>query len=377
MTYDPEAPRILIVRLSAIGDCVMASPVAEALRQRFPRAHLAWAVGEKSRAVVQGNPFLDEVLLWHKGRLGFWKLLRQVRAGRFDIVLDMQGLLKSTALTWLSGAPRRLISPRFGRLARFSATEYVEHPPGFIYPPLRYLCWAASLGVTAELGVDAQLRVPVSEADRVTAQKLLEEHAITPQTTLIALNPGVSVENRKWPVSKFADAACLLARRVPDARFVVLGGPGDTADAARLQSTIGDQCWSAAGKLSLTGTAALLERCAVVLTNDTGPMHIAVAVNTPVVGVFGPVAAERRLPPALLAEGYHQGVQHNEPCRALGRPQCVRGEACACLGRVMPDEVAETIERVLRITKGRTSEPVRMQEPVRQEQVRQEQVRTL
>lgn len=344
---DPDAPRILIIRLSAIGDCVMASPVAQSLRQRYPGAFIAWAVQEKSRGVVEGNPHLDEVIVVKRGLQGWRDALQTVRARRFDVVLDLQGLLKSKPLMGLSGAPRRLVSPRFGRLSRWISTERVRHPSGFIYPPLRYICWAQALDAPAE---NPRLTVPFDDADRAAAHSLLDAAGVEEGALLIALNPGVSAANRKWPVEKFARAASLLAERHPEARFVALGGPQDADDAAYLGAKLGARCLSAAGKLSLRGTAALLERCTLLLSNDTGPLHIAVAVRTPVVGVFGPVAARLRLPPPEWGVPC-EGVERNAVCAMLGRPQCVGKGAdarCSCLASVSPEDVAAGAEKLLR-----------------------------
>jgi ADP-heptose:LPS heptosyltransferase len=321
----------------------MASPVAQALRESFPEAHIAWAVGEKSRAVVEGNSYIDEVLLWKSGWRGFLQIVSQVRQRRFDTVLELQGRPKSTLLMALSGAKRRLVSPRFGSLARILSTQLVEHPPGYIYPPLRYICWATALGATAQEPV---LSVPVSEADVSAADKLLgEAKADDAKVTWIGFNPGCSAPNRKWDIEKFAAAAQILAAQHSDAHFVICGGPQDVSDAQVIAAKLpAERVVVTAGKLNLRGTAALLGRCSAVITNDTGPMHMAVAMKTPVVGVFGPVEAARRLP----ARGLHIGVEHNEVCRLPNRPQCSKGGQCSCLQSVTAVEVAAAVSSVLK-----------------------------
>ena len=302
-----DAPRILIIRLSAIGDCVMASPLAQALRAHFPRAHIAWAVRDKSRAVVEGNPFIDEIIPWHGGLGGLPAAVKAVRAGRFDVVLETQGLLKSTLLMALSGAPQRLVSPRFGRLAKLLSTRIIEHPPGWIYPPERYLYWAKALG--APIPKKALLTVPQSEADRELAAKFLAAHNVREGELLIGLNPGCSAPARKWDVANFAAAAHLLLADFPDARFVLLGGPQDRDDSAQLGAQLPAQSViDAAGQLPLCASAALIGRLAVMLTNDTGPMHLAVAMQTPVVAVCGPIKAAHRLP-LHYPDTLHAGIE--------------------------------------------------------------------
>ncbi len=291
----PANPRILIIRLSAIGDCVMASPIPQALRAHFPDAHIAWAVRDKSRAVVSGNPCLDEIIPWHGGLGGLRGAAKLVRARRFDVVLETQGLIKSTLLMALSGAPHRLVSPRFGALSRALSTQIIEHPPGWIYPPDRYLYWAKALG--APLPQQTRLFVPQSDTDRAQAARFLSDNGVPDGALLIGINAGCSAPARKWSVLNFAAAANALAAQFPDARFVLLGSAQDCADTAQLLQALPPQrAFDAAGQLSLRASAALIARCAVLLTGDTGPMHLSVAVGTPVVAICGPIKAAHRLP---------------------------------------------------------------------------------
>ena len=302
-----DAPRILIIRLSAIGDCVMASPLAQALRAHFPDAHIAWAVRDKSRAVVEGNPFIDEIIPWHGGLSGLWPAVKLVRARRFDVVLETQGLIKSTLLMALSGAPQRLVSPRFGRLAKLFSTRIIEHPPGWIYPPERYLYWAKALG--APIPDRAILTVPQSAADIELAAQFLAGNDVTDDELLMGINPGCSAPARKWSVENFAAAAHLLMEEFPAARFVLLGGPQDRADTAQLGAALpAARVIDAAGALPLRASAALIGRLAVMLTNDTGPMHLAVAMQTPVVAICGPIKAAHRLP-LHYSDWLHVGLE--------------------------------------------------------------------
>ena len=340
----PRSPRILIVRLSAIGDCVMASPIAQSLRAHFPDAYIAWVVRDKCRAVVENNPYIDEIIPWHGGFGGLWGALRIVRARKFDVVLETQGLLKSTLLMALSGARQKLVSPRFGRLARLLSTQIIEHPPGWIYPPDRYLYWAKALG--APLPARTKLTVPIQDADEKSAAEFLLNHNIADETLLIGINAGCSAPNRKWSVENFAQTAQLLRADFPDARFVLLGGPQDREDTAQLMTLLPGVAVDAAGQMSLRASAALIEKCAVLLTGDTGPMHIAVAVETPVVAVCGPIAAAHRLPlhdPNTI----HIGIEANAGCRPPNRRKCDKNQSCACLAAIAPATVAQAARRAI------------------------------
>lgn len=285
----------------------MASPLAQTLRAHFPNAHIAWAVQDKSRAVVEGNPFINEIIAWHGGLSGLLAAAKHVRRGRFDVVLETQGLLKSTLLMALSGAPQRLVSPRFGALAKLFSTRVIEHPPGRIYPPDRYLYWAKALG--APIPAQARLTVPQSEADIELAAQFLAQHKVGADELLVGINAGCSAPARKWDVANFAAAAQLLLADFPNAKFVLLGGPQDREDAAQLSAALPSaKVINAAGALPLRATASLIARCALVLTNDTGPMHLSVAMQTPVVAICGPVRAANRLP-LHYPENIHVGLE--------------------------------------------------------------------
>lgn len=340
-----RSPRILIIRLSAIGDCVMASPLPQALRAHFPDAHIAWAVRDKCRAVVEGNPYLDEIIPWQGGLAGLWGAAKIVRQQHFDIVLDTQGLLKSTLLMALSGAPQKLVSPRFGWLSRRLATRIIEHPPGWIYPPVRYLYWAKALG--APLPDHAHLTIPITPQDERAARDFLSERGVEAGALLVGINAGCSASNRKWSVDNFAESARIIAAQWPAARFVLLGGPQDRADTALLMQRVPNAV-DAAGQLSLRASAALIQKCAVLLTGDTGPMHMAVAVGTPVVAICGPISAAHRLPlhdPATI----HVGIEANEQCQPPHQRRCNKKGECACLANVQPETVAQAALRALNL----------------------------
>ena len=339
----PGSPRILIIRLSAIGDCVMASPLPQALRAHFPNAYIAWAVRDRCRAVVEGNPYLDEIILWQGGLGGLFGAAKIVRQRRFDVVLDTQGLLKSTLLMALSGARHRLVSPRFGPLSKRLATRIIEHPPGWIYPPDRYLYWAKALG--APLPERARLMVPITPEDERAARDFLSANGVAADALLIGINAGCSALNRKWSVENFAHSAQIIADEMPAARFVLLGGPQDRADTARLLQLVPNAI-DAAGQLSLRASAALIQKCAVLLTGDTGPMHIAVAVETPVVAVCGPIPAAHRLP-LHDPDTIHVGIEANAQCQPPHRRRCDKNGVCACLALVQPATVAQAALRAL------------------------------
>jgi lipopolysaccharide heptosyltransferase II len=285
-----ESVRILVIRLSAIGDCVLASPVPRALRARFPRAHITWVVEARASEVVAGAPEVDEVLIWHERPTrahGLVRALREVRARDWDIALDLQGLAKAGLFLAGSGARRRITGSRSKSLARLAATEIVaeSHPPP--HAVRCYLRRAAALGLGET--EDLRPRVPVTADHRAFAEQFLRERALGRGRPLIGFNIGASKPSKRWPPRRFAAVADQLLPAL-DADGLIFGSPAELPLARRLLagSRCAERLHLAAGRTSLLQYAALAERCMTVVTADSGPMHLTAAMDVPVVALFGP-----------------------------------------------------------------------------------------
>jgi heptosyltransferase-1 len=286
--------RILIVRTSAIGDIVFASPIAGVLRQAWPEAHIAWLAEPGLGTLVASDPAVDLVLpwpkaewqrLWRERRLwALWRAVRsfrrELRAQRFDIAIDLQGLLKSGVVTWLSGAPRRIglgsregshllmteVIPKRGVLERISS-EY------------RYL--AEQLGLPAGEFVPRLYTDPAAEAGALAR---LAELGLAPGA-YAELAPYTTRPQKHW----FEDAWQALAPRLRDELGftpVMLGGPADREAAARIATTE-SAIVNLAGATSLAETAALVKHAGLVVGVDTGLTHMGIAFARPTVALFG------------------------------------------------------------------------------------------
>jgi lipopolysaccharide heptosyltransferase II len=293
--------RILILKLSAIGDCVLASPVSFLLRQAFPQAYIAWVVQERCREVVEGNPFLDEVLVWRKGHplRTLLDVTREVRARQFDVLLDLQGILKSSLLMRFSRVPTRLTSERSRTLAHWAATRTIPEPDG-LHPLERYLHRARAVGEMFNVqcprsNLQCPMVMPVTETDRRFAESFLQEAGVAENDTLIGFNPGASRESKRWDAAKFAQVMDEVVQR-HHAKALVFGGPSDVGQCEKVLSLTRAPLISAVGKTTLKQFAALAQRCHVFVTCDTGPMHVAAAMNVPVVAIYCPTEPKRITP---------------------------------------------------------------------------------
>lgn len=291
--------KILIIRLSSIGDCVLSSPVLEALRERYPEARITWAVQSKSVPVVQGLPGLDEVLLWNNRSREHSLLaaLKETWRGKFDVLLDLHGLDKAALFALASRAQRRISGTSARFLANRMSNERVIEDE-FMHARLFYLRRASLLDIAPDAATRYYPRIPLTDGHRAGAQKFLQENGITATHRVLGLNLGASETEKQWPPERFAEMSKTLLDEDPDLRTVVFGAPADkwlwkrfSAEFERLthhQSEYSSRVVSAVGGLSLLEVAAVAERSAAFVSADTGPMHIAAAAGAPLLALFGP-----------------------------------------------------------------------------------------
>jgi len=291
---DADAPRILIVRLSAIGDVVQQMPVACALRERFPRAFLAWAVEPRAAPVLRGHAALDELIElpggWWKSPRIAWRLRRRLHALRFDVALEAQGLTKAAILARLSGARRRIGFGRpWGReLSRWFNNELVDTAVDHVVD--RNLMLLRPLGIEWPA---VRFGVPDHAADRADAAETICHTGLEDGFAII--NAGAGWPSKLWPVGRYAAVAQYLGT-VHALPTLVLWGLGEERRLA--EQIVANSAGHArmGSPTSLTQLAALARRCRLFIGSDTGPLHLAAAVEAPCIGLYGPWPAKRHGP---------------------------------------------------------------------------------
>jgi len=290
-----ECKRILIVKLSSIGDVVMTTPVAKALREAAPDAYIAWVVEDKSKDVLIGNPYLDEVIIWKRqassrsvGKrmsgllLGLAKLTPIIRSRNFDLVIDFQGLLRSGLVTWSTRARWRLGYDN----AREGATMFYNiHFPAKqrrVRGPQQYLAMLEPLGIFSQ---DLDMHMPVSAEDLAFAKQFIAQHS--PGRNVVALCPATTWRHKHWMESGWAELADRLVS-VHGVTPVFMGSPADSALVGRIQGMMKHEAASAVGKTTLNQAAAIIKLSDLVVAVDTGLLHMSLALDRPTVGIFGP-----------------------------------------------------------------------------------------
>jgi heptosyltransferase I len=325
---------ILVVRLGALGDIVHTVPAVAALRRAFPDARLDWVVDARHGAFAELVRGVDRLVRLSGSSAAAWlAAVRTLRAGRYDVALDFQGLLKSAVLARASGA-RRVIGFSVWHLrekgARPFYSEVAADPerPHVIHKNLRLL---TTVGVNSDA-----VEFPLEHRPSAAAERVLVEAGGVP---VALVNPGAAWPNKRWPAERFAEV-CAFLREVRGMQPYVLWGP----DERELAETVVEASRGVARLSPPTSTADLLalsRTAALMVSGDTGPLHIAAAAGTPVVAIFGPTDPARNGPwaPGDLT------VSRYEACGCSYQRRCRR--AAWCLDEVPVAEVTAAIQRRL------------------------------
>ncbi|MFA0739992.1 MAG: hypothetical protein DFNUSKGM_000088 [Candidatus Fervidibacter sacchari] len=331
------APRILIVRLSALGDTLMSTPVAQALRESFPNAHIGWVVESRCAAVVEGNPYINRVHKWDKTLRGLISVVREIRGEGYEVSLDVQGLLKSAIIPWLARIPYRVgfIDTRENAFRLF--THPLPSPPPAPFVSGRNLQMLEALGISVDPRRH-RLHFPLNDLNRQIARKRLASLELE-QKRFIILAPATTRPQKHWLEERWSELAERLWKNL-EMPSVLLGGPSDRT----LLERIAKRCsipLPVICDLSLKDAVAFIELASVLVGPDSFPIHAALAVGTPTVALFGPNDPFRfKSEPGITV------LEHNLPCRPCHRrPTC--GGAFTCMAMITVDEVFGAVERAV------------------------------
>jgi len=307
--------RILCVRLSARGDTLLTFPAVAALRRRFPRAHIAFLSDSRYAELLQGCEAIDEVLLLDRVALKggrpagirslFGDVLTPLAAGRWDAVIDFQSYTETAFLGALTRATVR-VGRRYKTNASWLYRQWIDEPHPATYMPFAHLDTLARAGLVQTPSSDLNKYFTVPVQARAAWATTLAGLRLPSTTQRVGLFVGAAQANRRWPAERFARLAIELddASSLP-LSFLVLAGPdeGEIADAvvSAAGNTLGGRLVRAR-TASLLELAAAFEDCAAAICNDTGPLHLSIAVGTPTCGIY------RRPLPHFLAPSPHRQV---------------------------------------------------------------------
>ena len=338
---------ILIVKLSAIGDVIHTLPSLAALRELYPRAHITWVVEEAAADLVKNHPCLNEVLVSGRKR---WS--RDLRAGQFsrslseirtfiktlrkrhyDLVIDFHGLLKSSIIVLLSGGKRKLGYDSWQELSGLFLNEKIPEDMNK-HAVDRYLDFPRYLG--SKTG-NVQFVLPADPGAEEKARVLLRNNKLEDKN-FIAINPVALWETKLWNNHKFADLADLISQ---DLQMKIAFTGSDKEQIDKITSSMTTDGINLGGETSLQDLACIYKKARMVISTDSGPMHLAAAVGTPVIALFGPTDPDRTGP---------YGAGHTIVRAGLDCSPCLLKKCSTkkCMEDISPEQVFAVVKRMIK-----------------------------
>ena len=348
---DPRNVRHVLIRANNwIGDVVMISPAVRSIRARFPEARIAILAKSWVLESLRGSPYYDDLIEYddlgrHRGLAGRLRLVRELRAFRFDLAILFQKAFEAAALAFLAAARHRVGYATDGRSALL--THALPLPPRDMHHADVFLALAGSLGCVT---TDRTPYFHLDDESRRCAGTLLADRPDGSRNGLIAVHPGASKEPRSWHPDRFGRLAGALASGQP-VRILLLGGPADGPALDRIASHLEPGVvLRPSGRLPIKVMGALLERSCLFIGNDSGPMHVAAALGVPTIGIFGPGSPVRTAPLALPGRLITVGGDYPcSPCRQAFFKECTPAPSGKpfCLEEIEVDEVLEAARTLL------------------------------
>lgn len=336
--------RILLVRPDRIGDVLLSTPAIEAARKALPEAFLAVLVGPHAREIVDLNPYVNSFFIFdkkgkHKGLRGMIRLIRQLRQFQFDTAVVLHGTRRIHLALALAGIPLRIgYDRKWGILLtkRLKDVKFYgeKHEADYSLDLLR------ALGLDVERG---HVYMPTTYESDIRMERFLKEEGVSEKDRLIAIHPGASSPSKRWMSERFAE----LADRLQESHYkvVIVSGPQDVATGQTVICAMRHSPIDACGKTSVRELASLFKKVQLLISNDSGPVHVAVGVGTPVISIFGrsqPGLSKMRWGPLGKRD---TALQKDVGCRVCLADDCQIYFECLWALRV--EEVLEAALRML------------------------------
>jgi len=344
-----ERRHILIVKMSSLGDVILSSPTAQMVKELEPQSFVGWLVEERNWSVLKGNPFVDALFIWDRSFQGFLKVMREIRRYEWDVALDQQGLFKSAIFCFLSGAKTRIGHEEVEHGSRIFYTHLVPNISS-LHAVESYLFTACSLisyfskedfrralkeGMEKVIGREKRLKpvIYLSKRERARAGELLGD-----ASPFLALCPGTTWQSKHWPAQRWARVGDSLVKE--GHRVVFLGADRDIPAVREIKRFMREPHLDLTGKTDVRELAGILERAELVISVDSGAMHLATAVDTPVLALFGPTNPQTLGP---YGDG-HRVIYKKASCSPCRDKSCSRG---SCMELIEEEEVLEAAKEML------------------------------
>jgi heptosyltransferase-2 len=318
--------RILIRSANWVGDAIMSTPAIRAIRKNFPAAHIGILAKPWVSPLYENNPDIDEILIYdaagrHKGLMGKWRLSNDLKAFQFDLAILLQNAFEAALLAFLAKIPNRMGYAADGRSALLTHRIHRPHDYKRIHQIDYYL------GILKRAGFETfgrEQTLIISETERKNAEAILNFYGADNKELLIGINPGAAYGTAKrWFPDRYAELCRRIEEQV-DAKFIVFGGPGEESLGEHICDQVGKNCINLCGKTNLRQAFALIETCRLFITNDSGLMHAAAALNIPQLAIFGSTNYTTTSP----AGDKSTIIRIPTPCSPCLKPDCPTDHRC-------------------------------------------------
>ncbi len=320
-----------------------ALPFLRLLKQHRPDAEVHWWLAAELLPLLKGDPDLGNLVFFERKRWSsptYWPeglaQIRAMRATRYDWVIDLQGLARSALFAWLANGAFTVGLELEREGAHLAYDLAVPRPKDTPHAVDWYLAVARALGIPVH---DSFEWLP----SRIEVAAQVETKWPRDNSRWIGINPGARWDNKRWPAEHFAELVRQLAARDGTLRFALFGGSSDRTLTDIIQRAAPDRCVNFAGRTELPELIELLRRCELLVSNDTGPMHLAAALRKPVISLFGPTSPAQTGPYGQEAFA----LRHPLPCAPCMKSRCHWAEPLACLRGVSAATVADVVTRRL------------------------------
>lgn len=302
--------RILIVNVNWIGDVLFTTPFIRAARESYPDGYIACLLHPRCKDMLEGNLRLDEIITYdeegaHKSTIGKIKLIMELRKRHFDIAFILHRSFTKALIAYLAGIPERVGYPTKDR--RMLLTKSIEEPIEEVHKVEYFLNLARGYGMKSS---DRSYEFFIKDSDRTYIKGFLADNGVAEKDSLVAICPGGNWDPKRWPKENFAKICDCLAEKF-GVKIVITGAKKETGLAEDIRKEMKAPAIIAAGRTTLKELGALLERANLVIANDTGSMHIAVAVKAKVIALFGPTSPEITGP---YGKGNYRVIFNNASC---------------------------------------------------------------
>ncbi|PIZ83933.1 MAG: lipopolysaccharide heptosyltransferase II [Candidatus Omnitrophica bacterium CG_4_10_14_0_2_um_filter_44_9] len=343
--HENRYKRILVVRTDRIGDVLISTPVVKALRDNYPMSYIAIMVSLYTKDLVEGNPYLDSVIILdkdkkHKGLFATLGLSRSLKNMKFDVAIILHPTVRVHLICFLAGIKERI---GYDRKAPYFLTTVIKHTKqyGARHESEYNFDLLKPLGI---LEVNKELYMPIKAYSENLVREVLKDAGVTPRDRLVVIHPASSCLSRRWPISRFAQLIDRLAMSFR-VKVLIVSDSIHSDISKELVSLSKTRPIDMSGRFDLSGLASLFKRCALVISNDSGPVHMAVAVKTPVISIFGrnqPGLGPARWRPLGVTDIF---LHKNTDCSPCLAQDCVNN--FKCLEAISVDEVFACAGRLL------------------------------